>query len=204
MGSTESLGTKGVELSTLASAAAFRNMRSQGVEFVIMRGYQSVGRVDPNLATTVANAWDAGMSNVDVFQFPCFSCSNAAGQANTLISYMKDNAVKYGTVWLDVEGPGTYWGSNTSANAAFIADWVQAMKDDGVNIGIYTSESQWVPIVGSYTGGSTLPLWYTHRDGKQNFDDFKPFSGWTKPDMKSYNDVVSQSGVGVTPIWNPR
>ena len=29
----------------------------------------------------------------------------------------------------------------------------------GVNIGIYTSESQWGPIMGNYSGGSQYPLW---------------------------------------------
>ncbi|MER6394235.1 glycoside hydrolase family 25 protein [Streptomyces sp. NPDC001523] len=202
MGSTESPGIKGVELSRLVSDAAFGDMRSQGVEFVIARGYQSVGRVDPNLVANVASAWNAGMSHVDVYQFPCFSCGNAAGQANTLIGHLTDNAVKYGMVWLDVEGPGTYWGSSTAANAAFIADWIQAMKSNGANIGFYTSASQWEPIVGSYTGGSPFPLWYAHKDGGQNFDDFSPFGGWTRPNLKTY-DEGELSGVGVERIWYP-
>ncbi|MET9532605.1 hypothetical protein ABZY02_18920 [Streptomyces sp. NPDC006649] len=103
---------------------------------MIARGYQSVGRVDPNVAATVANAWAAGMSRVDVYHFPCFTCGNPAGQANALFTYLKDNDVKYGKVWLDVEGPGTYWGSSTSDNAAFIADWFAAMKEKGVDIGV--------------------------------------------------------------------
>ncbi|MGW7106557.1 glycoside hydrolase family 25 protein [Streptomyces xanthophaeus] len=204
MGSTELVGTRGVSVSRLVSADAFKGLRSQGVESVFVRGYRSTGSVDPNLAATVANAWDAGFSNVDVYQFPCFSCGNSAGQADSLVSYMKENSVKYGTVWLDVEGPGTYWGSNNSANAAFIADWVQAMKSNGVSIGFYTSESQWLPIAGSYTGGSAFPLWYSNHDDKQDFDDFSDFGGWTKPHLKSYAGPQSLSGVGVDErVWSP-
>ncbi|GAA1912820.1 hypothetical protein GCM10009837_41840 [Streptomyces durmitorensis] len=197
MGSTE-----GVSVSTLVSAASFAAMQSQGVDFVIARGYQSAGRVDPNAASTVANAWAAGMSRVDVYQFPCFSCGNAAGQANTLVTYLKDKNVKYGKVWLDVEGPGTYWGNSTSANAAFLADWFQAMKEKGVDVGIYTSESQWVPIVGSYTDGSEFPLWYANYDGTQSFDDFTPFGGWTKPSMKAYANTTL-ADAGVERFWYP-
>ena len=32
----------------------------------------------------------------------------------------------------------------------------------GVKLGIYTSKSQWVPIFGSYSGGSGYPLWYAN------------------------------------------
>jgi hypothetical protein len=30
------------------------------------------------------------------------------------------------------------------------------------------------------------PLWYAHYDGVQNFSDFKPFGGWTKPYAKQF------------------
>ncbi|MET9677740.1 glycoside hydrolase family 25 protein [Streptomyces sp. NPDC006482] len=202
MGSTELSGTEGVEVSTLVSTSSFGAMRSNGVEFAIMRGYRSTGSVDPNLAATVANAWAAGMSHVDVYQFPCYSCGNAAGQADALIGHLKDNSVKYGTVWLDVEGPGTYWGSSHVANAAFINDWLQAMKEQGAAIGIYTSASQWEPIVGSYTGGSAYPLWYANLDDTRGFDDFTPFGGWTKPSIKTHN-TGTLFGAGVERLWRP-
>ena len=32
----------------------------------------------------------------------------------------------------------------------------------GVKIGVYTSQSQWPGIMGSYNGGSPYPLWYAH------------------------------------------
>ncbi|MFD9457816.1 GH25 family lysozyme [Streptomyces sp. NPDC059985] len=202
MGSTESLGTEGVKLSKLTSATAFGDMRSEGVSVATVRGYQSVGRVDPNLAATVANAWDAGMAHVDVYQFPNFAGGNAAGQADTLVNHLQDKDVKYGMVWLDVSGPGSYWGSSTSANAAFLADWFTAMKRNGVSVGICTSASDWEGIVGSYTGGSAYPLWYTERNGKQNFDDFTPFGGWSKPNVKTYA-VAELFGVGVERTWYP-
>lgn len=199
MGSTE-----GVGVSSLVSVSAFGAMRSEGVDFVIARGFRSTGSVDTNVAATVANAWNAGMSRVDVYHSPCYSCGNAGGQANTLVTYLTDKGVKYGKVWLEVEGPGSQWGSSTSANAAFIADWFRKMEQNGVDIGVRTLESHWVPIVGSsYTGGSAFPLWYAHHDGKRSFDDFTPFGGWTEPSMKAYTPNSTLAGTSVERFWYP-
>ncbi|MCG7205183.1 glycoside hydrolase family 25 protein [Streptomyces arenae] len=207
MGSTEELGTKGgkgvkgVDVSTLTSEASFRKMASQGVKFAIVRGYKSTGEVDPHVEATVANAWAAGMKHVDVYAFPRFSKGDGAGQVKALVQALKKT--RYGMVWLDVEGPGAHWGSSQSANAAFFADWVHGAKGLGVNLGIYTSKSQWHPIMGSYTGGSSFPLWYTHYDGKQSFSDFSPFGGWTKPNIKQYAGDVELGGASVDLNWYP-
>nr|BFD87085.1 hypothetical protein StreXyl84_64860 [Streptomyces sp. Xyl84] len=203
MGSTEELGTRGVDVSTLTSENSFRELVSQGVKFTIVRGYKSTGEVDPHVKATVANAWAGGMNHVDVYAFPCFSKGNGAGQAKTLVQALEQTGTRYGMVWLDVEGPGKYWGSSQSANAAFFADWVDGAKQMGVNIGIYTSKSQWNPIMGSYTGGSAFPLWYAHYDGKQTFNDFSAFGGWTKPSIKQYHGGVELCGASVDLNWYP-
>jgi hypothetical protein len=60
----------------------------------------------------------------------------------------------------DIEGPD-YWDSNQQANQ----DFMQGLLDEAANyftIGIYTSESQWEPIMGDWDGGSSYPLWYAH------------------------------------------
>eukprot|EP00026_Physarum_polycephalum_P017878 Phypoly_transcript_19250.p1 GENE.Phypoly_transcript_19250~~Phypoly_transcript_19250.p1 ORF type:complete len:159 (-),score=12.46 Phypoly_transcript_19250:14-490(-) len=102
------------------------------------------------------------MAHVDVYLFPCFKCGNPSGQMSTLVSHLKSNNVEYGMIWIDVEGPGTYWGSSTTANANFFSSMVSEGKKLGVSLGVYTSKSQWVPIMGSYTGGKSYPLWYAH------------------------------------------
>jgi hypothetical protein len=40
------------------------------------------GGVDTNSVPTVANAWAAGMTHVDVYLFPCYTCGNPEGQVN--------------------------------------------------------------------------------------------------------------------------
>jgi GH25 family lysozyme M1 (1,4-beta-N-acetylmuramidase) len=181
---TLSLAVNGVDISTLVSTSAFGCLKSNGYTFAIMRCYRSTGSIDPNCASSVANAWAAGMAHVDVYLFPCFSCGNPAGQVSTLFNYLKSNNVRYGQIWLDIEGPGVYWGSSQSANANFFAAMASEARSLGINLGVYTSASQWNPIMGSYTGGSAFPLWYAHYDGVQSFADFAAFGGWTRPNIK--------------------
>ncbi len=59
-------------------------------------------------------------------------------------------------------------------------------KARGVNLGVYTSKSQWTPITGSSTKMAGYPLWYAHYDNNPSFSDFSAFGGWTKPAIKQY------------------
>merc|ERR1712054_103832 len=102
---------------------------------------------------------------------------------------------KWGTTWIDVEGPGTYWSSSQSANQQFFEAMANELKKLGQTVGVYTSASQWNPIMGSgYTGGSKYPLWYAHYDNNPSFSAFSPFGGWHSPAMKQYQGDVSQCG----------
>jgi hypothetical protein len=38
------------------------------------------------------------------------------------------------------------------------------MRASDVSLGVYSSSSQWVPIMGGTTQFSNLPLWYAHWD----------------------------------------
>jgi len=136
----------------------------------------------------------------------------------------------YGRVWLDIEGPGLYWGSDHSANANFIQELLSTAASLHLDVGIYTSASQWIPIVGSWTGGAAYPLWCTwctvclravivysqaqrprvspccadaNYDGEENFDDFRPFNGWTSPHIKQYSGSGSECGMTVDLDWFP-
>jgi hypothetical protein len=64
-------------------------------------------------------------------------------------------------IWLDIEGP-QYWYSNQGTNQAFFTEMVNEANALGVHLGVYTSESQWIPIMGNWGGGSAYPLWYSN------------------------------------------
>jgi hypothetical protein len=92
--------------------------------------------------------------------FPDPHAGNPAGQVATLHNYVKQYDIKFGQVWMDIEG-SQYWSSSQSSNVAFFNGLVsEASKIWGHSrVGVYTSKSQWEPIMGSSTAGSSYPLW---------------------------------------------
>ena len=97
-----------------------------------------------------------------------------------------------------------YWSSSQSTNQAFFNGLVSEARAMGVTLGVYTSASQWNPIMGSgFTGGAAYPLWYAHYDNNPSFSDFSPFGGWTKPNIKQYQGDVSTCGAGVDLNYYP-
>ena len=100
------------------------------------------------------------MAHVDVYMFPCPSCGNPAGQMSTLVNSLKSQGVKFGMIWLDIEGP-SYWSSSCSTNQQFAAGLANQAVSMGINLGVYTSASQWSPIMCGWTGLSKYPLWCT-------------------------------------------
>jgi hypothetical protein len=96
-----------------------------------------------------------------------------------------------------------YWMSQ-EANREFFNGLVSKGRSLGVKLGVYTSASQWNPIMGSgFTAGSAFPLWYAHYDNSASFADFRPFGGWSKPAIKQYYGDASICGVGIDKNWYP-
>jgi len=194
--------TYGVDVSSPISVSAFQCLKNNGYDFAIVRCWQSNGVPDPNCPSTVANAWAAGMAHVDVYMFPCFGCGNPSGQVADALQFIRSNGVRFGQFWFDIEGP-QYWSGNQGANQNFMQAMINQANSEGVHIGIYTSYSQWSPIMGGWTGGSPYSLWYAHYDGNPNFNDWFAFNGWSTPAMKQYNGDVTVCGVGIDQDWYP-
>eukprot|EP01087_Luapelamoeba_hula_P023879 TRINITY_DN88_c0_g1_i1.p1 TRINITY_DN88_c0_g1~~TRINITY_DN88_c0_g1_i1.p1 ORF type:complete len:217 (-),score=18.94 TRINITY_DN88_c0_g1_i1:41-691(-) len=198
------VATLGVDISQPTSQGSFQCMRNAGYSFVVVRAYLSLGRPDSAAPGSVAAAWAAGMAHVDVYMFPCPTCgSSAASQMAQLVQFLNSNRVRYGMIWLDIEGPG-YW-RDQNFNINFIAQLIAAAKNYGVHLGIYTSESQWSPITGNWAApaGEGIPLWYAHYDGSPSFGDFRPFAGWNKPAIKQFRGTTSMCSAGVDENWYP-
>jgi hypothetical protein len=119
-----------------------------------------------------------------------------------MYTYLNEHEVIYNVMWLDIEDMN-YWNTDQTKNRDFFDELVEASVNKGMNIGIYTSLSQWQPIMGKdWAHGSEFQLWYPRYDGKQNFDDFKPFGGWTAPTIKQFKGDVSQCGQNVDLNWS--
>jgi len=192
----------GVDVSVPVTSSDFTCMKQQGVDYAIVRAWHSTGSFDTNAPATLAAAHSAGITSVDIYMFPCPTCGNAANQVQTMISTLKSDGSQYNKLWFDIEGP-QYWSTDTSTNVAFMTDLIKTATSLGVDFGIYTSASQWQPIMGSSTIGSPFDLWYAHYDNTKSFSDFTPFNGWTKPTMKQYNGDATMCGVGVDLDWSP-
>jgi len=136
--------------------------------------------------------------------FPCPKCSKTK-QLTELYNALKAANVQYGQIWLDIEGT-QYWTTQT-ANRAFFEGLLKEAQDLGLisagKLGVYTSASQWNPIMGTYTKGSQFPLWYAHYDGKKDFSDFSSFGGWARPNIKQFAGDATVCGMGVDINWYP-
>jgi len=191
----------GIDVSDPISSSTFTCMKTQGVDYVVVRAWHSSGTFDSNAPATVAAAHSAGITDVDVYMFPCPTCGNAANQVTTMINDLKSGSVDFSMLWFDIEGP-QYWTDQTT-NVAFMTELMKTASSLGVSFGIYTSDSQWVPIMGSSTIGSSYQLWYAHYDNEENFNDFSAFGGWTSPSVKQYAGDATLCGSDVDLDWRP-
>jgi hypothetical protein len=204
-----SAATYGVDVSSLTLPDAFSCLKNSGRDFAVIRGYQSNNVPDPEGVHTVYNAWDAGMKDVDIYFFPCPRCGDPEGQITKFVDYYKGYNIvnrgtpphSYGMLWLDIEGP-QYW-MTQAENREFFEGLKAGAAAHGIVLGVYTSESQWSPIMGDYTGGSEFPLWYAHYDGDASFSDFRAFGGWSKPAIKQYRGTTSLCGASVDENYYP-
>ena len=200
------LATTGVDVSQPVSKSTWECLMTPGgqgaVEFAIVRVYQSSGHVDPHGATTIKAAHSAGVKNVDGYIFPCFSCSDAAGQVKATVEALKSTS--FGMLWYDIER--YRWSTSKEANQKFIKDMVDAGTSLGIHAGIYSSKNSWEAVVGqswSYPSAQGLPIWYAHYDGSPAFSDFTGFGGWRSPSIKQYLGDKSSCGAGIDYNWYP-
>jgi len=202
--------SKGVDLAGKCSESTLSCLVKDGYTFGIFRAWHSTGTFDTDACPSVVAAHSAGMTNVDVYMFPCAKCSaSASNQMTNMINSLKSAGCTqgsgkgtFGKVWLDIEGT-QYWPAQSSAQA-FFNGLLSACKSLSLNCGVYSSASQWNPIFGSsFSAGSSLPLWYAHYDGNPSFSDFASFGGWHTPYMKQYNGDKTACGFDVDFDWTP-
>lgn len=200
----------GVDVSSVVYTSNWQCLKSNGFSFGVIRCYESVGRPDSNCPHTIYNAWGGKMSHVDIYMFPDPSAGNPAGQVDSMLNYLAGFNIHsggsppgtYGMVWLDIEGT-QYWHSSQSENRDFFSGLLNQLVAKGQHVGVYTSRSQWEPIMGDWSGGASHPLWYAHYDGSASFSDFSSFGGWSHPSIKQYRGDASLCGAGIDENYYP-
>ena len=109
------------------------------------------------------------------------------------LEYLKDENVEIDRLWIDVGGR---WPNATQMNVAFLDSLIQPIESYRVKFGISTTRHRWRKALNNTTKFSVnIPLWYSHPDNTQSFDDFQTFGGWTEPSMKQYRVDVKECGV---------
>ncbi len=198
------LASDGGDISEYYASGTFSCCKSNGWSFVIVRSYCSFGGVDNNAPATLNAAEAGGIAYRDVYHFPCIGVA-----ASTQVS--DDNshvAGKYGMMWFDIEtnpSPNCGWSGDKTTNCNFMGELIAAGRSHGIHMGIYASAYMWESIMGGCTVGADngVVLWYAHYDYTRSFSDFSAFGGWTKPNIKQYNDAVGICGINADADWYP-
>jgi hypothetical protein len=203
--SPRSPGVFGLDVSdNNIDGSAWSCMHTQGnYTFAVIEGWRGGYQLSP-VAGSVANAWNAGFSHVDVYAFMCNQCNNGPQSARALVNYLSTNNVRYGMIWLDVEQCSGCWSSDLASNCAFVQSLASTYVALGVRIGVYASHYEWSVTVGSGCDMSQYPLWYPDYDYNPSFSGFQPFAGWTSPAIKQFSDSASNAcGQSIDRDWYP-
>merc|ERR1712054_117337 len=156
--------------------------------------FQAVNGLDIVAAVnaTAAAARSAGFTTVDALLSPCPLCSvNAPAQASRFAQYVTKSKLSVDNYWVSVTNQK--WSNDTSTNTAFLQIYLTSILSlpKSGSVGILTSSPIWSRVTGGSTSftnisGSTIMLWYATVDNQPNYNDFKPFGGWSTPTRKKY------------------
>ncbi|KAK6765992.1 hypothetical protein RB195_025730 [Necator americanus] len=186
------LAATGFDAIGAISTSQFECMKTHGYSFFIGRVFRSNGAVDSQGIQNIKNAKAAGISHVDGYIFPCTSssCASAATQISETSKALKSAGATVGMLWLDIE---TYqWPSDHTKNREFIEAMGKELTSLGYKWGVYSNYNNWESITGlDYTGMSSKSLWWATYNGQANFNNFKAFGGWSKPNIHQYNGDVT-------------
>ena len=116
---------------------------------------------------------------------------------NEIVDVLKRGGVwnSFGMIWHDVEAPALF--GTCEQNQRFMREALNAGDATGKVNAIYSSKSQWTPIMCGSTAFSNYQLWYPHYDNNPSFSDWVPFGGWTKPAIKQYKGTTNVCGTAV-------
>jgi len=187
-------GALGIDIYEMLPTTVFQCLTNNGYSFMSMRCYRSYGAVDPNCPGVMANGKAGGIKYRDVYIFPCYKGVTAQKQVADTVNYLKSTNTDFGMLWFDIEenpSAGCGW-ETASTNLHLNCDFLQQLLDAGhtynLTMGIYSTNYEWNLVMGGNAcqRGASYPLWYANWDGQQNFNDFVPFGGWTKPAVKQY------------------
>eukprot|EP01017_Pseudomicrothorax_dubius_P047706 TRINITY_DN859_c0_g1_i2.p1 TRINITY_DN859_c0_g1~~TRINITY_DN859_c0_g1_i2.p1 ORF type:complete len:226 (-),score=21.23 TRINITY_DN859_c0_g1_i2:93-770(-) len=206
------LATTGIDISIWSkpTLSQWQCLQQLGNTFAIIEVWNGGHQLNANTPTNVQNAWDAGFKYVDLYAFFCPNCNGnypAFSAIDSIAQFVKNQKIKYGMLWIDVEPCEGCWSNDPEYNLNYVVQLVQEAKTQGLHVGIYSSWGSWDATIGLNRGSpvlQNLPLWYAHYDGVPSFaDGLYTFGGWTQPAIKQFKGDQTQCGVDVDNSWYP-
>jgi hypothetical protein len=105
----------GVDSSVYVPEATYAKAKSEGFTKAIMRGFEEAcgvgGEIDPNWVASYNNARAAGITNIDMYWFPCtgsaHNCKSFATQISEIGATFSAHKMDIGTIWIDLEYDST-------------------------------------------------------------------------------------------------
>ncbi|CAI4232603.1 unnamed protein product [Auanema sp. JU1783] len=182
--------TTGFDTIQPMTSATFECLAKNGYQFFVARVWESVGNYDETGIANIKHANAAGWKWVDGYIFPCLhsTCAPPENQVRATVDRLKSEGAKYGMLWLDIEV--FQWSSNKVSNQQFITRMGNELDALKVNWGIYTNNYNWASIVGDWDHYAHKNLWWANYNGHQDYSGFKPFGGWSKPNIHQYSGSV--------------
>lgn len=152
-------------------------------------GYQSVivNLIDPCTGNLIAGALETMQHakraelQAEAFLNPCMPCMNGTAQAEATWKGVSQAADFF---WVGEYSGCANPSNNFEWNHEFVTSIVTALEGFGAKVGI--NAETWGYIMGNWDGLSKYPVWYGG-NSNPSFSDFQPFSGWTKPALKTYS-----------------
>lgn len=190
------------------SQATLECLRDSHFEYAVFECWResSGGSFWGECIDNIANAWAAGFEYVDVYMYP-ERYRDPTEQANELLANLTANAVKFGSVMLDVEG--SKWNEYShEENQEFMLSLRAVFYQAGILMTMYCS-STWNTYFGSdFSAFQDMPLIYAHYDNVPSFYDYDyaPFGGWAKAAGKQFWDGVNDEVVCSISLdwdWSP-
>ncbi|EPB77543.1 hypothetical protein ANCCEY_03385 [Ancylostoma ceylanicum] len=193
-----------VDVDVAVSVSQFQCIRKSLYDVAFIRGYSSTGQgqLDWYAPINIQNANAAGLKT-EIYMSPQpRSTKTGAQQFDEMYGGLRNNNINIKTVWIQMTSPSN-WYSNTTYNLNFVNDILARASQYNLYIGIYTSNYDWYHITGE-AEASNVMLWYwfvygngTRNESPANFNDFRPFGGWTSPSAKQFGQSEIVCGVTV-------
>ncbi|KAF8184683.1 glycoside hydrolase superfamily [Pholiota molesta] len=193
-----------VDSSSLVPTATYSTAKSEGFTKAIIRGYEEAcsvgGEVDPNFVGSYNNARAAGITNIDMYWFPCNgsgnSCKSYATQLSEIASTFSAHSMSIGTIWIDFEKDSVCnnWNYGTSGNIAQAQSLLAAIRPQAYFWHLQLARSNTLFGSESFVLDNSAPLWFATYNNVQTLTLGTPFGGWTTAVGHQYTDQ-SASGL---------